>query len=468
MKRLIALILCMAFLNGLSASADWRRGLAGMNGSSDRADIDIPFIGTPFSIAVWCRQPAAAHGVMASIADSSVGNQQYRLGWDTTEDKFYADIFSGSFVSANRAEKAAADDPSITYLVVGVWESPTSRRCYVQGVSGVENTNSDADATGIDRFSVGCSADSTPIGFYGGDVMWSALYDRAVSSAEVAGLCNMVIANTNEGASLEVPRAWMPDLLTAVNLADLSGDTDGTCSDATVLNYGADGWVGTFAGGSDIAFGDSPWDGSMANHTLAAWVYLSDPSSSVEPILAKGSGGSAGWQWLTLSGVPRFDIDGDDILASQAITEDQWHFLSVSLTADTIYFYIDGVLDTNKAFTVGGDNSTAMKIGDNSSGAWWDGKLDNVQMYPSVLNATQHLALYNGTQPTNSAVLNVDMLPLSTNTLVLDLDMPEVYDSGETVTNGTLMLNNGSASGTATITGTPDVSSTFQTPSPHR
>jgi len=51
-----------------------------------------------------------------------------------------------------------------------------------------------------------------------------------------------------------------------------------------------------------------------------------------------------------------------------------------------------------------------------------------------------------------------------TNSVVLDLDVPEDWDSGDTVTNGTELINNGSAGGTATVVGTPDVSGAVKVP----
>ena len=168
-------------------------------GTDDYILANAPAVVPPFSMAAWVyiHDLATSDFMMATLADSSVGNQQYRLSWaNDPGDEFRADVFSDTFVNAGNPATFDATDGlgAITvntwYFVVGVWAATNDRRIYVNGRVGTPNATEDNNPTGIDVFGIGATVDNTQVGFANGLIDTTCRWNRIISQSEALDMYN--------------------------------------------------------------------------------------------------------------------------------------------------------------------------------------------------------------------------------------------------------------------------------------
>jgi len=238
------------------------------------------------------------------------------------------------------------------------------------------------------------------------------------------------------------------------------------------------------------SFGDSSIDSPF---TMAAWINMVDATKF--RIFGKYTAVSDREYYFHTSGADDLQIALHDDSGSifQALTTDSsitshentWIHVAATYdgrggtsAANGLALYINGIAVA--ATTSSGGSYLAMS---NTStpllvGAWAgaapttaNGAIAAPLIWNRALSAAEVAGLYNETVAVTNDGTSVE-LPRrwigSTNSVVLDLDVGEEWDSGDTVTNGTLMVNHGSAGGTATVVGTPDVSGAVKVPPTNR
>lgn len=146
----------------------------------------MPITGAPFSMAAWFRPDTDTDiSMVLTFVDASVGNQQIRL--DVRGDKV------GDPVRAFTFDGGTGDELSTTTgITANTWHhccrvdsAVNNRSVFLDGGGKATNTVS-LTPTGIDTMSVGRIGTSTPEVFVEGAVAEVAVWDVALSDAEVA------------------------------------------------------------------------------------------------------------------------------------------------------------------------------------------------------------------------------------------------------------------------------------------
>jgi len=145
----------------------------------------------PFTMACWANfaDNTDLQYVMA-LADLSEPDQSFRLGKDTpgNENDIIAVSYDGTTKKASTTAKATA---GTWHHICGVFASSTSRAAYLDGGNkGTDTTSS--TPTGIDRTSIGRVGDSTPGYDTDGAVAEAAIWNAALTDAEVVVLATGV------------------------------------------------------------------------------------------------------------------------------------------------------------------------------------------------------------------------------------------------------------------------------------
>lgn len=135
----------------------------------------------PFTLACWAnKNEGAFDGVLLSVADNSVPDDQHRLIIQATE-QVIASTYDGTVSNAI----ATANVTLNTWEhICGVWAAANSRAAYLNAAN--KGTNADARAVvGIDTVAIGITADSTPFGAMSGRISDVRFYNIAKTDAEV-------------------------------------------------------------------------------------------------------------------------------------------------------------------------------------------------------------------------------------------------------------------------------------------
>lgn len=96
------------------------------------------------------------------------------------------------------------------------------------------------------------------------------------------------------------------------------------------------------------------------------------------------------------SGVTRFEYQGGGHNGPTAINDGSWHHIAYTYNGDTIKLYVDG----NEVFSVSGKvlrtgntGETDVNIGSQLGGAIWQGAMDDVRIFDTVLTPAEVLVL---------------------------------------------------------------------------
>lgn len=141
--------------------------------------------GTPFTLAC-CFYPTqdTANQVLLSVADKDDGD--YHGLWASgaqAGDPLRANTWTGG--ADYIAETSTGFTINTWHHGCGVWAADNDRRVYIDG--GSKGTNADNwTVANIDRFRISASADATPFGYFDGRIAEAAVWDVALTDAEVA------------------------------------------------------------------------------------------------------------------------------------------------------------------------------------------------------------------------------------------------------------------------------------------
>ncbi len=151
---------------------------------TDRLEIDSAVLSSPpITMACWFKYPQVAGGVnltMCALADKDSGTEFTRMF-------MYNGAPRCQVISAGNNEQAAVAS-GITWDVWGhscaVFANTSSRSIYLNGGGKVTNSNF-ASSAGLDRTSLGRTGDSSPGDYFFGWIAEMAIWNAALTDAEV-------------------------------------------------------------------------------------------------------------------------------------------------------------------------------------------------------------------------------------------------------------------------------------------
>jgi chitodextrinase len=215
-----------SLLNGLQFS-----GLPGIFGSAlafDAVDDVVRYNSNPgvtaypFSISAWIKTSSTGNQCAVFFGDGTAGDKYFSIG--TNSGKAFA---TARNTTAYAATGSATISNGAWHHLVGVFESATSRKLYVDGALAATSTNSVAIVANINRFSAGLLDRSTIADKFNGAIDDVRLYGKTLSDNEIGDIFNGLksgITNTttiNPGESNEM--VVFPNPLTKDNLSILLG-----------------------------------------------------------------------------------------------------------------------------------------------------------------------------------------------------------------------------------------------------
>jgi len=156
---------------------------AGPTGTTEFFEFDSAvFTATPFSIAAWVRNDAAALGndfCIAQVGDKDVAQHYFRLGSeDLTGDRVRAAVAAGGAQAS--ADTTTAFSLNEWFHAVGSFDSSTSRSSWMNASGKTTNTES-RTVSGADRTSIGIEGDSSPGDSWEGDMADVRFYNKVMT-----------------------------------------------------------------------------------------------------------------------------------------------------------------------------------------------------------------------------------------------------------------------------------------------
>ena len=156
-------------------------------GSTQSMDVDsTPVTAAPFTIAAWIQSDHNFESTIFFVGDKDVAAHYWFL---SLVDAGAGEDLLSFGAAAGGAEVTAEVTASFTddgwHHVCGVETSATSRAAYLDGANKGTNATS-REPAGADRISIGRKGDSTPTAYMDGFIAEVAVWNVALSDADVA------------------------------------------------------------------------------------------------------------------------------------------------------------------------------------------------------------------------------------------------------------------------------------------
>ena len=258
---------------------------------------------------------------------------------------------------------------------------------------------------------------------YNGTISNLQIYSSALSAANISSLyLNGPDAFPQSAAGLA---GWYP-LDGNTNDFSIYGD-NGTSNSISYGIMNATDEYGTQSfGGYGVQFnGKSSYIASDANalpsgsspRSIFAWIYYAGTTGNEYDIYSYGAASTGErFQFTVTSNVLNLGIVGSGVNSRFAIPKDQWSFVGVSYSTNTVTFFYNG---QSQAVSFNGINtvlsaSPASTIGAISGSLTpnFQGSIADVQVYSTALNASEAFQLYkNGLPPYATAYIPMTWLP---------------------------------------------------------
>ena len=265
-------------------------------------------------------------------------------------------------------------------------------------------------------------------------ITWS-VGDAAVATVDAAGVVTGVrpgvttVTATSEGVSDDaivvvngatVVSRWNAD----GDFADAVGANDGVPSGGVGFGVGALAQAFDFDGIDDQITIGNPADLDLVSgsFSVSAWVRPEALGNDLT-ILGKMIGtGQDGWRLLRQNndrfwfcfgaGTGNGCISGGPNTVMTPVTvANRWYHVAAVKDATTFSIYLDGVLGEQKAIPFIADSNIPLLIGTDVAGAaFFDGRIDEVEMFTGALSATQVDSIFNSVSPP-PPVDSVDVSP---------------------------------------------------------
>lgn len=246
--------------------------------------------------------------------------------------------------------------------------------------------------------------------YFDGSIDEVRVYSRAISATEVAQLYRYT-GPAAADSGLVGHWSFNGTDTTSTKAYDRSGaGNTGTLSGPAI----AEGKVGQgllFDGVDDGVNLDNPSAlQSLTDFSMAAWIYVdSDRGASVDYIVSQYDGGGIAdgdflW-YVNTNDTLIVNIDGATAaVTSSVITENEWHYVALTVDGDNrMDLYVDGTLNVSDT-AIGTTapylhNANDLKIGSMHAGINpFQGIIDEVRIYNSILTAAQIQSLYKQSQ----------------------------------------------------------------------
>lgn len=157
----------------------------------------------PLTMACWFNpDDITTRGYMMQLVDKDVANMWFALfaGGDIGGDPIVAQALDAG--GDRRASTSSGYSAGAWQHACGVYTSATSRDAYLNAGSVGSNTTSTTPA-GIDRFAIGRALDSTPSNPFFGKIAHAAIWNVALSVAEIMELARGVLPPRIRPSSLK-------------------------------------------------------------------------------------------------------------------------------------------------------------------------------------------------------------------------------------------------------------------------
>lgn len=155
------------------------------DGSNEYLTGSYSLTGEPFTLAAWVyTDDNAINEVPLSVGDNASGDYcAIQIRGADAGDFVWAVTFQGG--ARDQAITSAGISTNTWHHLCGIFAASNDRRVYLDGSN--KGTDASARAAGtINRVTVAVSADNTPFGYFSGRICECAIWDVALTDAEVA------------------------------------------------------------------------------------------------------------------------------------------------------------------------------------------------------------------------------------------------------------------------------------------
>lgn len=397
--------------DGSISGAGWSSGSNGtallFDGKNDRVEVNKPIVSEyPFTVTAWFKLPSkpTSDKAIVSLGNSASSNVMYGL---------YYDKYNGiSMMAKNTAEKTASSSVKVSddewHQAVGVFESETSRKLYVDGVLKDTDTSSSPFNSGTNRWNIGRWADSSPSSYFYGLIDEVRVYNGALSDMEVSQLYNdeKPAPKTTE----KLFSWWRFEEGSGTHAEDSIRDNDGTLQNSATWKAGINGTsLDVTKGKHDYV--RVPNDDTLYltdEGTVEAWINIDD-HTSFGGIVHKGNLDDWYDEAYTLQfwsgnkiymGIRDEYARMSSVQSTTVIQKDQWYHVVGMWNESVVQVYINGELEntaTNK-YGKAMNSPATLQIGaqlsEGSNRYGLDGQLDEVRIYNWMLEPSDVKARY--------------------------------------------------------------------------
>ena len=376
---------------------------ARFNGSSSKVTTSLDFDTlTDYTISMWIKIDASpsARDFFAGTLDSSAKNGIYLANNTDETIRFYERNASGDTMTITSTDT----------INIGSWNHIVAVRdgntdyLYINNGTPVSASNSTiTHATGFTFGIAGAYAT-----YFDGDIDQVRIFSSALTSDQVEDLYEeTACVYTSTTDIVNYPTGTTPVAYYKLDNSSEDFSTGGNDGTDTNIEYrfGRFGQAAVFNGSSSyIDTGIS----SLSTFSVSMW--LNETSIASGGFFGNWNGtANDDMFWLTdnSSGALRINFDGAGTQyfgTAGDFTINTWHHVVVTHSSGSINVYLDGsnigsTTTSNTTFSSGAN----FYIGDDNSGTYFDGLIDQVRIYSTALSSSQVTELYNEKPETDTS-----------------------------------------------------------------
>lgn len=392
------------------------------NGTDNRVDTNTKLsnITSEITVSSWVypvNPPDVVGRIIASTYDWDATPSLQR-GWTLgvnygSSDVMQMTVYDSSGVSSGSTlNNFFANYKNQWVHVVGVYKSGQYVRIYINGQLATENTSSiiSAIAPGtVFNLRLGTRADTTGQAMWDGKMDDVKIYPYARSAAQIKAdyasrgstkgtSVSIGGQDQNESLSQGLIGYWKMDETSTPSVDSSGNDNNGTWTGSPTYSAGKYGNSLSFNGSSSYIGLDNP--PNPANHvTVTAWFkrngvpdgayhIIFTQSTQIELSIPDSTGAiRAGVTTVT---------DGRQVFNSgSGLTDNNWHFLSLTYDGTSLKAFIDGVQTDSNPVSGALSTNGATRIGNLVDTYYTNGDIDEVRIYNRALSPTEIRKLYN-------------------------------------------------------------------------
>lgn len=245
--------------------------------------------------------------------------------------------------------------------------------------------------------------------YFNGLIDEPALYDRALTSGEIASIFNAGSSGKSKPTAVAVPSNQLLWLAGDGNSSDSSGANNGTTQNGAAYAVGRVGQSFALDGHDDfILVPDAPALEVSDQLTLEAWINPTNLHSYRQIISKFGNSGNWAYQMgISLDRTLRLDISGNGtdyqfvVSPPDAISGNVWTHVAATFNGGVIKLYVNGVQvadQTVSIASINGGGNTNVTIGrDSDLGGiqYFAGRIDEPAVYNRALSPEEIASIYS-------------------------------------------------------------------------